>query len=53
MLLLNSPFARFMMAFYSISLLILLYYTKNQLQLLLEYNSTNWHFDFYHKQLFR
>ena len=47
MLILSSPVARFIIIFYSISLLIMLYYTKKQIQLLLEYNSTNWHFDFY------
>ena len=47
MLILSSPVTRFIIAFYSISLLIMLYYTKKQIQLLLEYNSTKWHFDFH------
>ena len=47
MLILSSPVARFIIIFYSVSLLIMLYYTKKQIQLLLEYNSTKWHFDFH------
>ncbi len=52
MLILSSPVTRFIIAFYSISLLIMLYYTKKQIQLLLEHNSTKWYFDFHHEQLF-
>ncbi len=47
MLILSSPILRFFLIFYSLSILILLYHLKTQIQLLLEHNSTYWHISCY------
>ena len=49
MLILNSLPFRLFLAFYSVGLLILLYYVKVQIQVLLEYNSSEWYRNYYFK----
>ena len=52
MLILNSLPFRLLLAFYSVGLLILLYYVKIQVQILLEYNSSEWYVNYYFKKPF-
>ncbi len=47
MLILNSLPIRVILIFHSILLLVLLYYLRTQIRVLLEYNSAKWYLDPY------
>ena len=50
MLILNSLPFRLFLAFYSVGVLILLYYVRIQMKILLEHNSSEWYVSYYFKK---